>query len=135
MMRTLVIAALAVACAGVAVDAQRRGGDAKAAAVKNPVEATPASITEGRQLYLKNCRHCHGTKALGDGPLAPKDVRPANLIDATWDHGSTDGEIFAVIANGLGTDSPMKAAKPMLNDTQIWNVVNYLRAIGPQPAH
>ena len=134
-MRTLVIAALAVVCAGGAVDAQRRGGDAKAAALKNPVQSTPASITEGRQLYLKNCRHCHGTKALGDGPLAPKNVRPANLIDATWDHGSTDGEIFTVIANGLGTDSPMKGAKPMLNDTQIWNIVNYLRAIGPQAAH
>ena len=110
---------------------EKRGGDAKAAAVKNPVPATPASLTEGRQLYLKNCRHCHGTKALGDGPLAPKDIRPANLTDAMWDHGSTDGEIFAVIANGLGPDSQMKGAKAMLNDTQIWNIVNYLRAIGP----
>jgi mono/diheme cytochrome c family protein len=130
-MRTLAILTVALACAGAVIDAQKRGGDAKAAAVRNPVQATPASLTEGRQLYLKNCRHCHGTKALGDGPLAPKDVRPANLTDATWDHGSTDGEIFAVIANGLGPDSQMKGAKAMLNDTQIWNIVNYLRAIGP----
>jgi mono/diheme cytochrome c family protein len=141
-MRNIAIAAVALACAAAGVEAQpgdafsqrvgveRNGGDPRAAAVKNPVEATAASITAGRQVYLKNCRHCHGTKGLGDGPLAPRDIRPANLTDDQWDHGSTDGEIFAVIANGLGPDSQMKGAKPALNDTQIWNIVNYLRAIG-----
>ena len=118
----------------VTIAAQRRGGDPKLAAVLNPVEATPASITAGRQLYLKNCRHCHGTKGLGDGPLAPTDVRPANLTDAKWDHGSSDGDVFAVIANGAGPDSQMKGAKPTLTDTQIWNIVNYIRTLGPSSA-
>lgn len=128
---TAALVVFALAGAGASLDAQRRGGDPKAAAVKNPVAATPASVTAGRQVYLKNCRHCHGTKGLGDGPLAPTDVRPANLTDATWDHGATDGEIFAVIAHGAGPDSQMKGAKPALTDEQIWNIVNYIRTIGP----
>ncbi len=122
---------VAFALAGAGVDAQRRDSGPKAAAVKNPVAATAASLTSGRQLYLKNCRHCHGTRGLGDGPLAPTDIRPANLTDAKWDHGSTDGEIFAVIAHGPAAGSQMKGASPTLTDEQIWNIVNYIRAIGP----
>ena len=74
--------------------AQKRGGDPKAAARKNPVPSTAASIKTGQQVYAKQCRHCHGLKGVGDGPMAPKNPSPANLTDATWDHGSTDGEIF-----------------------------------------
>jgi mono/diheme cytochrome c family protein len=121
---------VAFALAGAGVDAQRRDSGPKAA-VKNPVAATAASLTSGRQLYSKNCRHCHGTRGLGDGPLAPTDIRPANLTDAKWDHGSTDGEIFGVIAHGPADGSPMKGASPTLTDEQIWNIVNYIRAIGP----
>jgi len=128
---TLIVFALASVSLDTGLNAQRRGGDPKAAAVKNPVESNAASLTTGRQLYLKNCRHCHGTKGLGDGPLAPRDIRPANLTDAMWDHGSTDGEIFAVIANGAGPDSQMKGSKGTLTDPQIWSIVNYIRAIGP----
>ncbi len=94
---TAVFVLLALACAGVSADAgldgQRRGGDPKAAAVKNPVAVDAASLTAGRQLYLKNCRSCHGTKGSGDGPLAPNDIRPAELTDAAWEHGYHEGEM------------------------------------------
>jgi mono/diheme cytochrome c family protein len=115
------------------VDAQRRGGDPKAAAVKNPVPSTPQSVTSGRNLYNKNCRHCHGLRGLGDGPLAPKNPKPANLTDDTWDHGSTDGEIYAVIWNGApAKDSEMKPMKGTLREMDVWHVVNYVRSIGPK---
>src|SRR5262247_3349867 len=82
------------------VSAQKRGGDPKARAIKNPVPSTPASITAGRTVYNMNCRQCHGLRLKGDGPLAPKNPKPADLTDATWDHGTSDGEIYAVIWNG-----------------------------------
>jgi mono/diheme cytochrome c family protein len=113
--------------------AQRRGGDPKAAAVKNPVPATAQSVTAGRGLYNKNCRHCHGLKGLGDGPLAPKNPKPSNLTDDMWDHGSTDGEIYAVIWNGApAKDSEMKPMKGTLRETDVWNIVNFVRSIGPK---
>jgi mono/diheme cytochrome c family protein len=115
-------------------DAQRRGGDPKLAARKNPVPATASSVTAGRALYGKNCRHCHGLRGLGDGPLAPKNPKPASLIDATWDHGSSDGEIFAVIWNGApAKDSEMKPMKGTLTEKNVWDIVNFLRSIGPKP--
>jgi mono/diheme cytochrome c family protein len=109
------------------------GGNPKAAAVKNPVPANANSINKGRQAYMKACRHCHGQKGLGDGPLAPKDPSPANLTDGEWKYGSSDGEIFSIIANGVGGDSEMKGLRSELTTTDMWNIVNYLRSIGPQP--
>ena len=115
--------------------AQKRGGDPKAAALKNPVAANAASIKAGQQAYSKNCRHCHGLKALGDGAMAPKNPKPANLTDATWDFGPSDGEIFTLIKNGVPDEkSEMKGMNGTLADKDIWNVVNYLRSIGPKTA-
>ena len=131
---TASIVGMAMAWATIVAGAQGAGGDPAAAAVKNPVASTPESIAEGRKQYTTYCRHCHGAKGLGDGPLAPTNPSPANLTDDKWDHGSTDGEIFAVIANGLGPDSPMKGTKNLLKPSDIWNVINYVRSLGPAPA-
>ena len=129
---TVLIIAFVVALATAGVGAQRRGGDPKARAVKNPVAPTAASVTAGRQLYGKNCRHCHGIRGVGDGPLAPKNPKPANLTDDKWDHGGSDGEIFAVIWNGApAKDSEMKPMKGTLTEKNVWEVVNYIRSIGP----
>ena len=96
--------------------AQTPGGNAAARALKNPVASTPASITAGAAAYKKYCAFCHGADAKGNGPLAPKDSNPPDLTDATWAHGSTDGEIFTVIVNGTGPDSKMVGFKGKMPD-------------------
>ncbi len=56
--------------------------------------------------------------------------RPADLTDAEWKHGSTDGEIDALIRSGVkGTG--MKAYGRKLTNHEVWDVVNYIRSIGP----
>lgn len=132
-MRAVLTVVCAVALAA-AVSAQRRGSDPKLKAIKNPVAATAASITAGRAVYGKQCRHCHGLRGVGDGPLAPKNPSPANLTDAKWDHGDTDGEIFTLILRGApAPKSEMKGMKGTLTEKDIWNVVNFIRSIGPKP--
>jgi mono/diheme cytochrome c family protein len=128
----LVTGWIALSAAGMA--AQNPGGSPEARKVKNPVASTAASIKTGAQLYQKNCQFCHGPTGLGDGKLVPKDMHPANLTDATWDRGSTDGEIFAVIANGAGPEFKMKGVKGRVSDTEIWHIVNYVRSLGPKNA-
>ena len=103
---------------------------AEAAKLKNPIPANAASIAAGQALYSKYCRFCHGTTGKGDGPSAPKDVKPSNLTDATWDRGSSDGEIFAVIQEGAGPDFKMKGLKGKVSDTDTWHLVNYVRSLG-----
>jgi len=129
------IAGFVVLLAAQGASAQRRGGDPKARAVKNPVPATAASVTAGRGVYGKNCRQCHGLQAKGDGVLAPKDPSPADLTDDNWDHGSTDGEIFAVIWNGApAPKTEMKGMKGTLTEKDVWNLVNFVRSVGPKTA-
>jgi mono/diheme cytochrome c family protein len=96
--------------------------------LKNPVTPDAASIEEGRKLYLRHCASCHGAGGKGDGSMALAGGTPANLVDETWDHGSTDGEIFVVIRDGSSSD--MEGYKEKLSDKQIWQIVNYLRSIG-----
>jgi mono/diheme cytochrome c family protein len=104
---------------------------AQAKALKNPVAADAASIEAGRATFAKYCRACHGAEGKGDGPAAAamKDVKPANLADAKWDHGSTDGEIFNTIHAGIGPKFAMAAFQGRIPDTQIWNVVNYTKTL------
>ena len=102
---------------------------AVAAKLKNPVAANPASITSGQQLYQKYCRVCHGPTGRADSPSAPKDIKPSNLADATWDRGSTDGEIYTVIQEGAGPDYKMKGLKGKIADQDAWHVVNYVRSL------
>jgi mono/diheme cytochrome c family protein len=128
--RVFVFVCIAISSAIVA--AQNPGGSPEARKVRNPVAPTAASIEKGAQLYQKNCEFCHGPKGLGDGRLAPKGVHPANLTDEEWVRGSTDGEIFAVIANGAGPEFKMKGVKGRVGDTDIWNIVNYIRTLGPK---
>jgi mono/diheme cytochrome c family protein len=131
-MSPVLAAVCALAWATLVVSAQDRGGNPAAAAVKNPTPSSAKSIADGQKLYQTNCRHCHGAKGLGDGPLAPTNPPPSNLTDAEWNHGSSDGEIFSVIKNGAGPDSEMKPMKTKLSDKDIWNVVNYIRSLGPK---
>jgi mono/diheme cytochrome c family protein len=124
-------AAFLVAATVAAVSAQAPK-NAAAAKMKNPVKATAESIDAGKTTYNKYCKFCHNDGATGNGPLAPKDTHPPNLIDATWDHGSTDGEIFENIKDGIGPKFDMKPMKAKMMDTDIWNVINYLRSLGPK---
>jgi mono/diheme cytochrome c family protein len=122
--RTL-IAALVLTCAARIVTSAQ--GNPEAAKVKNPVASTPESIAAGKTVFTK-CAPCHGANGQG-GP--GNDLIPAapSLVDDMWDHGSTDGEIFDSIKNGVAPDFNMVPFKDTLKDDEIWNVVNYLRSI------
>jgi mono/diheme cytochrome c family protein len=95
----------------------------------NAVEADAASLAAGKKLFASNCASCHGETAQGDGKAgATLNPKPPSLVDATWIHGSSDGEIFGVIRDGV-KDTGMKAFGSRMTAHQMWDVVNYLRSI------
>jgi len=99
--------------------------------LKNPIPSDGPSIEEGRKLYQRNCASCHGPSGKGDGSMALAGGTPANLTDEAWDHGSSDGEVFVVIRDG--TSSDMEPYKDKLTEKQMWQLVNYIRSLGPKP--
>jgi mono/diheme cytochrome c family protein len=109
---------------------QKQDRRAEARKLKNPVASDTASIEEGRKIYLRHCASCHGPSGKGDGSMALAGGTPADLTDETWDHGSSDGEIFVAIRDGVSAD--MEPYKDRLSDKQIWQLVTYLRSIGPK---
>jgi mono/diheme cytochrome c family protein len=115
----------------VAMSGEQVGGTSDAKAMKNPVPASAAAIEDGKKVYMKQCRMCHGDSGKGDGPMAPEGSMPADFTDAKWDHGSGDGEIFKIISDGVGKDSPMKGFKSKLTAKEMWSLVHYLRSLNP----
>ena len=130
-MKKLILAIALVVTLGVVLFAQA-GGDPKK--LKNPVPANAQSIQAGNAIFQKSCAVCHGPMGKGDGAivasLKPEATKPPNLTDAEWKHGSTDGEIFTVIHDGIGPKFEMKGQAGKLSDQDIWNVVNYVRSLG-----
>jgi len=100
----------------------------EAAKLKNPVASTPESIAMGKALFTKNCAPCHGVN--GTGGTGNDLIGPApDLTDAEWQHGSTDGEIFTNIKDGIPPDLMMGPFGDRLKDNDIWNVVNFVKSI------
>lgn len=94
----------------------------------NPIPYTKESILRGRNTYLRHCQECHDEdgKAMSNAIAAAADLtRP----DA-WKHGAEDEQAFASIRNGAGDAMPPFRAD--LKDDQIWDIVNFVRSIGPE---
>ncbi len=131
------IFAAAVVCATTLIVARqsfpspRRGGHPDAAKIRNPVPDTPESVAAGRRTFTRLCVRCHGPLGKGDGGGAGAGGQPSDLTDATWEFGSSDGEIFDVIHEGTSAD--MEGYAERISDAEIWHLVNFIRSIGPKP--
>ncbi len=147
MRKQLVVLAVTVAFSGLvargatlAVQDQHPAGGGvhhhpEAAKIKNPVAADAASVAAGKAVYEKNCISCHGETGKGDGRMGEElNPKPSNLTDAEWKHGSSDGEIYTVIKDGVkGTG--MRPFNSKLTTHQIWDVINYIRTLSPTKSH
>jgi len=111
------------------------GHQANPQTIKNPVAWTPESLATGKRLYDRLCTDCHGATGRGDGEKAKKlaaagEPKAPDLTDDKWDHGSTDGEIFVDIRDGLGSTMTGLNGKPGIGSEEIWHLVNYVRSLG-----
>lgn len=92
----------------------------------NPVPSTTESVDRGKLLFQQSCIQCHGIDGRGDGPEAP------NLSPAATDFRlhmplHTDPQFYAFTANGY-PGSAMPGFAKAFSETDIWNLVNYLRS-------
>ena len=119
------VLAAAALLGGIGVQAQ---GSPEAARLRNPTPASADSLAAGQQLYRRYCASCHGANAEGG---AGNDLIPAapDLTDKEWQHGSSDGEIFTVIKNGVPPELNMVPFADQIQDPDIWHIVNYLKSI------
>jgi len=110
--------------------AQAAGGwniPAKFKTAKNPVAANKESTAEGKDLYSKHCKSCHGKDGLGDGPKAATLDASCGDFSTKKFQSLTDGEIFFQITEGKGKMPSFKKNVP--EDNARWSIVNYLRIL------
>ena len=124
-LRSVLITILLASLTGIVMRAQ---ANPEAAKIANPVAATVESIAAGQPVYRRYCASCHGINAEGG---SGSDISPPapDLTDSEWKNGSTDGEIFSVIKNGVPPELNMGPWGDSIKDTDIWNVVNYLKSL------
>ena len=105
--------------------------------MKNPVPATSESIAAGAKTYARYCAVCHGATGHGDGKAAAamaayNGAVAADLTDGVWQHGSSDGEIYLSIRDGIGPQFVMDSWKDKLSEEDVWNLVNLVKTLDPQ---
>lgn len=89
-------------------------------------------MTEGRGLYQRNCRPCHGSKADGNGPMGLGfRLKPANFRDPGTIPTVVEAYVFWRIKEGgrglpnesTPWDSVMPRWKDELTDNDIWKII------------
>lgn len=100
---------------------------AKFTTMKNPTTASKENIANGKDLYAKHCKSCHGTTGLGDGPKAASLDVPCSDFSTGKFQGETDGTIFFKITEGHGKMPSFK--KNITDDNDRWMIVHYLRTL------
>ena len=99
---------------------------ASAISMKNPVKSDAVSIKDGKELYIKNCKSCHGDAGKGDGTKAGNlDINCGNFCLPAFVK-ITDGELFWKITEGR---KPMPTFSKKLTPTERWSIVNYIRTL------
>jgi cytochrome c oxidase cbb3-type subunit 3 len=79
-----------------------------------------ASVSNGQWAYENfNCVGCHQHGGGGIGPA---------LMDDEWLYGSSPMEIYASISEGRPNGMP--AFREKIPETQLWQLVTYVRALG-----
>jgi mono/diheme cytochrome c family protein len=100
----------------------------EARAVKNPREATPQSIANGKQIFSSQCVMCHGETGDGKGALAARfKYKMPDFTSAEVQNNWTDGALFYVLSKGHGK---MSGEGERLGAETRWDLVNYVRSLG-----
>jgi len=97
---------------------------------KNPFAGDPKAVAAGKELFLKNCKRCHGPGGLGDGPDADPDSAPdMDLTVAKRASRNPDGVVFYKIWNGRKKPKMPSFKNEGLTQEQAWQIVSFVQTL------
>jgi mono/diheme cytochrome c family protein len=94
---------------------------------KNPLAATSATISDGKEAFSHYCVACHGMDGQNTGvPFLEHMSPPVPSLASAEVQQYTDGQLKWVIDNGI-SPSGMPGSRGTLSDEEIWSIVVFLR--------
>ncbi len=101
------------------------------AGIVSPVAADDEeSIARGQEVYRINCAECHGDGGMGDGQTG-EQLNPSPAFIAHTSQMMSDSYLFwRVNEGGAAFETGMPAFKEKLTEEEIWDAINYVRALG-----
>lgn len=100
---------------------------AKYQKMTNPTEASKDDISDGKALYAKHCKSCHGKEGYGDGQKADEVEGDLGDFSSEEFQSQTDGAIF--YKSYFGRDDMPNYEKKMPDEDDMWYVISYLRTL------
>ena len=102
---------------------------AKYKAMKSTVKAgDKEALADGKMMWSKYCKSCHGSKGLGDGPKsAMLKTFPGDFSSAAFQKQS-DGVIY--YQSFIGRDEMPNFEKKVTSESDRWALVAYMRKMG-----
>ena len=98
----------------------------------NPLPASQENVHAGQQNFSHFCMVCHGLDGQNTGvPFADRMSPPVPALNSESVQRYTDGQLKWIIDHGI-SPSGMPASKGILNEDEIWQIVDYIRHLPPK---
>jgi mono/diheme cytochrome c family protein len=91
----------------------------------------PEDVMMGKPIYAQHCQKCHGVAGWGDGPQAQWQYLPPVNFHALSSRLKSDEQWLSVIEHGV-IFSPMHSFRGTLNETEMQDVLAYIRLLVQQ---
>lgn len=96
----------------------------------NPVQLTRAVLDEGLEHFADHCASCHANDGSGDTPIGRSLYPRAPDMRAAPTQGLSDGELFAIIENGIRlTGMPAWGTGTPEGQRASWGLVHFIRRL------
>ena len=100
---------------------------AKYQKMTNPTEASEENIEDGKILYDKHCKSCHGKEGLGDGQKADEVDGDLGDFSSEEFQAQSDGALF--YKSYFGRDDMPNYEKKIPDEDDMWYIVSYMRTL------
>ena len=95
---------------------------------KNPFASSPQAVAEGRSHFADHCAICHSNDGSGDTEMGRNLYPRAPDMRSSHTQELSDGEIFAIIKNGVRlTGMPAWGSDTPADDAATWQLVSFVR--------
>jgi mono/diheme cytochrome c family protein len=97
---------------------------------RNPVERSDAVLGRARAHFADHCASCHGNDGRGETAVGQKLYPRAPDMTSSATQSLSDGELFAIIENGVRlTGMPAWGQPGPEDDQETWELVHFIRRL------